>query len=221
MNRKYSSLGTGINIALLGFALTAFLLFTNYARAQEHRFTVNIGGGYTPTTGDIGKRLMDGWDGTVGAGYNFSRYFSLGGQVMYNSLGVSRMVLSEAAVPAANAHVWSVTADPRFNFLPGHLIDPYFVGGVGYYRQTVQFTRPTYSSVYVFDPFFGFYPALVSSDQVLGTMVGQGIGGSAGFGLNFKTGYSGLKFFVEARYHYADTGSLPLRMIPINVGIRW
>jgi Outer membrane protein beta-barrel domain len=211
------------SIAFSILIITAALIFTTPARAQQtyHRFTVNIGGGYTPTTGDIGKRLTDGWDGTAGAGFNFNRHFSLGGQVMYDSLGVSQLVLNEAAVPAANAHVWAITVEPTFRFLPGRVIDPYFVGGVGYYRQTVQFTQPTYSSIFVFDPFFGFYPALIQTDQVLGTMVGQGIGGSAGMGLNFRLGDSGLKFYVEARYHYADTGSLPLRMIPVNIGFRW
>lgn len=223
MKWKSGPLATRISITLLILAFGIAVLFTRPAKAQEpeHRFTVNIGGGFTPTTGDIGKRLTDGWDGTAGAGWNVNPHLSIGGQVMYDSLGVSRLVLNEAAVPAANAHVWAITAEPRFNLLPGHHIDPYLVGGVGYYRQTVQFTQPTLTSVYVFDPFFGFYPALVPADQVLGTMVGQGIGGSAGAGLNFGMSHSGLEFFVEARYHYADTGSLPLRIIPLNIGIRW
>jgi hypothetical protein len=31
--------------------------------------------------------------------------------------------------------------------------------------------------------------------------------------------YGGVKFFTEARYHYADTGRILTRMVPVTVGI--
>jgi hypothetical protein len=78
----------------------------------------------------------------LGAGYRVNARFTIGGQVMYNGFGVSKGVLQELTVPDGNSHLWAFTAEPKLYFAPRHRIDPYFVGGVGYYRRVVQFTRP-------------------------------------------------------------------------------
>jgi hypothetical protein len=99
---------------------------------------------------------------------------------------------------------------------------PYVVGGVGYYRRTVEFTRPALVSVFIFDPFFGdLFNTLVPANQVLGRITEDGVGGSLGAGFALKFGESRVKFFTEARYHYADTGNIPTRMVPVTFGFRW
>jgi opacity protein-like surface antigen len=127
----------------------------------------------------INQRLDNGWHVSFGAGYNFSNRFSVAGQFMYNGLGVSRGGLQEFSVPDGNADVWSITAEPRINFTPRRRFSPYFIGGVGYYRRTVEFTQPALAQTVVFDPFFGFVSVTVQVNQVLGTFVRDGIGGSA------------------------------------------
>ena len=42
----------------------------------------------------------------------------------------------------------------RLRITDGHKVNPYAGGGVGYYRRTVQFTQPTLTPVFFFDPFF-------------------------------------------------------------------
>lgn len=187
-----------------------------------HRWSVNIGGGFSPLMGDIHSRLNNGWHVSGGAAYNFSDHFSLGGQVMYNGFGVSDRVLTEAAVPAGNSHLWAVFAQPMLQFGGDHKFDPYLVGGVGYYRRVVQFTQPTTATIFIFDPFFfGFVPVQVPANQVLGTIVDDGIGGNAGVGVNWQIGNSNAKLFLEARYHYADVGSIVTKMLPITIGLRF
>jgi opacity protein-like surface antigen len=135
---------------------------------------------------------------------------------------VSDKVVAEAKVPDGNAHLWSITVDPKLRLNPHHKIDPYVVGGVGYYRRTVEFTRPVLLSVVIFDPFFGgFFNTVVQTNQVLGDITRGGIGGSLGGGFDVKLRKTGFKVFVEARYHYADTGRVATRMVPLTVGIRW
>ena len=211
-------------LRLAAVTVIAIISFGTHMVAQDtpmHRWTANVGGGYTPFVGDVSRSLDNGWHVTFGAGYNFNPHFSFGGQVMYNGVGVNRRVLAEAAVPDGNAHVWAFTAEPRINFSPGHAFDPYIVGGVGYYRRVVQFTQPTVTSVLIFDPFFGVFPVQVNANQVLGTFVRDGIGCSAGLGFNIGLGQTNAKIFAEGRYHYADTGPVPLRMVPVTIGIRW
>jgi len=57
-------------------------------------------------------------------------------------------------VPDGDAHVWSITVNPKLRLNPSGKVDPYIVGGVGYYRRTVHFTKPALVDVFIFDPFF-------------------------------------------------------------------
>jgi opacity protein-like surface antigen len=118
--------------------------------------------------------------------------------------------------------MWSLTVDPKVRISAVGKISPYIVGGVGYYRRTVEFTQPTLASVTFFDPFFGFiFNTLVPAHQVLGDIRRSGIGGSAGGGVEFKVGDTGIKAFGEGRYEYAATGSIPTRVVPVTFGLRW
>jgi opacity protein-like surface antigen len=218
-NQVFNKLGK----RLLPLTLAGLVLFSMSAVAQDvHPFTVNFGAGVTPLTGGVSNRLDNGWHVQAGAGFNINRYFGTTIQYDYNGLGVSRMLLNEAQVPDGNAHVWSVTANPKIRFGHSRYFDPYIVGGVGYYRRVVEFTQPTSVQVLLFDPFFGvFFNTVVQADQVIGRISNSGVGGSLGAGMDFALGHSGLRAYTEARYHYADTGRVPTRMIPVTFGIRW
>jgi hypothetical protein len=203
----------------------ASLLFsmTLYSQAQDdHRFTFHGGAGVSPLVGDVSTRLDNGWHIGFGGGYNFTRHFTTTLDYSYNGYGVSDRVLSEAQVPDGNAHMWSITVNPKLRLNPNGKFDPYVIGGVGYYRRTVQFTKPAIADVFIFDPFFGvFFETLVPANQVIGEITQDGVGGSLGAGFDVGLGHTGLKFFSEARYHYADTGRIPTRMVPVTFGIRW
>ncbi len=86
----------------------------------------------------------------------------------------------------------------------------------------MNFTAPTTIPVTLFDPFFGvLFPGLLPADIQLGSITRSSIGGSAGAGFHIRMGDSTVKFFAEARYHYAGTGPIPTRMIPATVGFEW
>ncbi len=207
------------------FAVLSITLLCTSAVAQEedhHKFTADVGGGVSPLTSAISDRLNTGWNFTVSGGYNFSSMFSTSVRYTYNGFGINRAVLTEAQVPDGNARLWSVTAEPKLRFSRHAAVSPYLVGGVGYYRRTIEFTQPALASTVLLDPFFGFlFPAVVQVNQVIGRISRSGIGGNLGFGVETRLGHNGLKFFGEARYQYADTGRIPTRMVPITFGIRW
>jgi opacity protein-like surface antigen len=203
-------------------ALVIFFLASVSAAQDEHRFTVHAGAGVSPLVGDISSRLENGWNVTVGGGYRFTNLFSATVDYMYNGFGVSQRVLTEAQVPDGNAHLWSITVNPMLRLHRVSKVSPYVLGGVGYYRRTVEFTRPALVPVTFFDPFFGFaFSTIVPANQVIGTVTGDGVGGSLGGGFEVNVGDTGVKVFSEARYHYADTGKIPTRMVPVTFGFRW
>jgi opacity protein-like surface antigen len=206
--------------------LCAFWM-SDFAHAQDQdqiksRFTFQGGAGFSPLVGDISSRLDNGWHVTFGGGYRFTSWFSTTIDYLYNGFGVSSKVLNEAQVPDGNAHLWSVTANPMLRWKSGRGAHPYVVGGVGYYRRVVEFTQPSLVPVLYIDPFFGFaFNTLIPANEVLGSIRKGGIGGSLGAGLDFDLGSTGAKVYAEARYHYADTGNIPTRMVPVTIGLRW
>jgi opacity protein-like surface antigen len=210
------------SIDIIAAVLALISLNVNSQAQDDHRFTVQAGAGASPLVGAISTRLDNGWHVTFGGGYNFTRHFSATVDYTYNGYGVSKRVLDEAQVPDGNSHLWSLTVNPRLQFGHNEKFSPYIIGGVGYYRRTVQFTRPTLIQVFIFDPFFGgIFNTLVQADQVIGEITQDGVGGSAGAGFDVRLGSNGAKLFTEARYHYADIGRVPTRMIPLTIGVRW
>ena len=208
----------------LAFMLASVLFqATLTASAQsEQPITVNLGGGFTPLVGNLSNRLDNGWHLTGGAGYNLHGPFSLGLQFTYNGLGVNRSTLSQAGAPNGDAHLWSLTVDPKMQLPFASKFKPYVVGGVGYYRRTVNFTQPALQPVTFYDPFFGYlFPGVVPVNRVLATVTRDGIGGNLGAGWEAKLGNSRASLFTEARYHNAATGSVPTRMVPLTIGIRF
>ena len=204
------------------FVITAGLLsFAGSSRGQEHHFTVNVGGGYTPFAGKIGQSLDNGWNLYFGGGYAFTNHFEVNLEGGYNSFGLTQGFIRSAGTPGGNAHIWSVTADPKLRLGRERRLDTYIVGGVGYYWRTINFTRPTVSPVAVCDFFFGCVGGLAPTTETIGTFTEGGFGGSLGAGFDFKLGSGGARFFTEVRYHYADTGRIPTRMVPITFGISW
>jgi len=191
------------------FVVATMIVFgfaaTTYAQ-DEHRLTLNAGAGLTPFAGRISNSFDNGWSVTAGGGYAFTSHFENNVQLSYRAFGVTHSILAAAKVPDGNSHLWSITFDPKIRLGRERTVDPYVVGGVGYYRRTIQFTAPTAVSVTVFDPFFRFFSTLVPANGVLRTITQDGIGESLGAGFDVKFGQRGLRFFAEARYHYADRG---------------
>ena len=213
---------------ILGFATfaVAFVFCSSQVvraqEPQEPKYSFNIGAGFTPLVGQLSDRLNNGWHMTAGAGFRMTSHFELNGQFTYNGFGVKPIVLTEAGVPSADSHLWSITADPKLRFRGRHNLDPYLVGSVGYFRRTVNLTQPTLIPVTLFDPFFGvIIPSFEPANIVLGSITQAGVGGGGGLGFNFRLGESRTKVFIEARYEYAATGTMPTRMVPATIGLSW
>lgn len=208
--------------AALSAALMISLAGPAAAQREEEGWTGNVGAGFTSLVGSMNTRLGNGWNIDFGAGYHITRRFSFGVEAMYNGLSVNSNVLREFAVPDANARIWAITAEPRLTFGRRYKFTPYVVGGVGYYRRVVEFTFPTFTAVTIFDPFFfASNPARIPANFLFGRFIRDGIGGNAGAGFEIPLAQTGFKIFAEARFHYAGNGSIPTRMVPFTVGLRY
>ncbi len=88
-------------------------------------------------------------------------------------------------------------------------------------NRNIEFTQPGVAEVGFFSPWFGYYPALIGTNQVLASYSVYKGGVDAGAGVSFRLGSSRAKIFAEARYHYIFTSPTATTMIPVTVGLRW
>ena len=198
------------------------LLCMTSAFAQEgSRVTFDLGAGFTNPVGNTGRHLDEGWNLHGGVGYNFSSWVGAKIDLNYNSWGINSATLSNIGVPGGNMNVFSATLDPIVHLNPKGHVDVYVTGGGGIFHRYQQFTQPTLGIVTGFDPFFGFYPAVVPANQILSSYSVNKPGIDVGAGIAFGTRFHG-KFFAEAKYDRIFMGnSLHTDYVPVTFGFRW
>jgi len=216
---------------------------------------LEAGGGFTAPTGSAassgGSSLIgDGqqygiitWGGNflVGAGWNFSKRFTLLGEFQYDSNKIPGRTLnavyntnfsstSGITVLHGSVHTLSVTAEPMYYFYRSDKskYSAYVIGGGGYYHKSTNFTTPVQSYGN------GYYGGGIVNAPVA-SFADSALGGNIGAGATFNPlgEYSHLKLFAEARYVYVDTPGPNLSsatgnshtgseaLIPVTFGIRF
>jgi hypothetical protein len=206
---------TGIGVGVV------ILLSATQAYAQGN-WIVDIGAGTSPTVGDVDTRLTTGWNVDLRGGYERRDGLGVFSEFMYNGFGIDSRVLQSLQVPDGNARMWSLTAGPMWRFPIAGALRGHVLGGVGWYRRTVEFTQPTIGVISVVDPWWGYIgPVVVPANQVLGSVTDNAFGGHIGGGLSFLLGDTGASAFVDVRYHRANTNPTSTAIVPVNVGIRW
>ena len=178
----------------------------------------DVNGGFTTLIGDGNNYGTETLGGNIlgGAGWSFSKNFTLLGEVQWDTNKIPGRTLSaeyNLTDPASgyqfsgngiysfggNVHTLSVTAEPVFYYYNSdkHSYAGYIIGGGGYYHKSLNFTEPveeeSYYGVYVANQTFASY-----SDNTLGANLGTGV--------SFKPfgQYSRAKLFAEARLHLRE-----------------
>lgn len=185
------------------------------------KFTGQVGAGFTTPVSDAGRSLNTGYNISGGVGYNFWPSWGLNIDLNYNRMDINRRTLRELSFPDGNVQAWSATLNPVYRFNPdGHLGGYVTVGG-GFYQRVVQFTRPTFVPVTIFDPFFGiFYPAFFPANLILAQHTVNKPGFNAGVGVTWRVGYRS-RIFAEARYEHMYTSPENTAYIPVTFGIQF
>lgn len=202
----------------------ALLLCAGMSRAQAdfHHLTFNVGGGFTTATPNISTDLDRGGNVQAGVGVNVTRHLGLQGTFMFNGLGITRSALNRAGQPDGFARVYSFTIDPKITLWSSDNASWYVLGGGGWMRRTVEFTQPTVVGTFIFDPWFGYFgPALVPTNQVLGSITEDTGTWDAGTGLNFRVPRMRLHFYMEGRFLAGLTNGRHTTIVPLTFGVRW
>lgn len=185
--------------------------------AQEFsHYSFELGAGFTQTIGKTGSYLDTGWNLKGGAGYNFSPYVGVLGELGYTSLGFNSTTLGNLGYSGGGVNIFSATVDPIVHLTPRSHFDFYAIGGGGMYHWNETFSAPT-GSVTAFST--GSFPLVIpnAGDEYSVNKPGW----NAGMGVAFGTKWHG-KIFAEARYvHIFMNDNLRADYVPVTFGYRW
>lgn len=210
-------------------------LVAGSAGAQEEtqrnfpRFNFNVGGGYGIGRGDVAGYVGNSFQGTAGAGWNFSRLLGVSAEYMYYDLPFRPSVAIHQNLGTANASLNVVS-------LNGIIRPPYHVGRYGFYGifGVGFYDRNTYSNtgsvnnalcqpswrwwdIYCFN---GYVPG--SPPQSLGTFTKIAGGYNFGGGLTYNLNrWHHAKVYAEFRLHKPYFSDSDMGAWPVTVGLRW
>ncbi len=223
--------------------------FSHFAFEAGGGFTAPVGndvsGGFTSLIGDGTNYGAVTWGGNllVGAGWNFSKRFTLLGEYAYNSNKIPGKTLSALSYYdfasqgitqlGGNVHTQSITVEPMFYYLQNDKSNysAYVIGGGGWYHKSTNFTTPLQSCQY--DYYYGYVCGYYN--QTFSSFTDNAGGLNIGTGITFKPfgQNSRAKLFAEARYVFVDTPAFnpnstsgtphtgTEELIPVTFGIRF
>ncbi|HXS94284.1 MAG TPA: outer membrane beta-barrel protein [Candidatus Limnocylindrales bacterium] len=205
---------------LLTSASLSLLLIVSAGAQERSHVAFNIGAGFTEPVGHTGRVTDMGWNVGAGVGYNFNPYVGLLVDANYSSFGINSTTLANVGAPGGGFHIFSATLDPIIHIAPKSHADVYITGGGGIYHRNQDLTAPATAITTGFDPFFGFFPVAVSTNQVLASYTVNKPGVDIGMGIAFGSKWHG-KFFAEAKYNRIFMRDSHTDYVPVTFGFRW
>jgi hypothetical protein len=199
-------------------------------QAQEYqKLTLNVGGGLSTPLNPTGAYAGMSGNFVFGAGYNINKRNAVIGEFLWSGLPSNLFVLQPVEAPFSQINLYSLTVNYRHQIdrIKGSPFGLYAIGGGGWYNRYVSVDKnynvapatacaPAYYWWgYGCDPNGYVYTHELASKG----NSAAGLNGGVGFTIRFAD--SNLRFFTEARYHYAFSERIPTTLIPVTFGIRY
>ncbi len=102
----------------LSLVITLTIVPLTAQETGEHRFTANVGAGFTTPVYGTGSRLDTGWNIVGGAGVNIVPHIGIRAEFMYTEMGVNSATLSALQFPGGDTQIWSRDRESRDPFSP-------------------------------------------------------------------------------------------------------
>lgn len=200
--------------------------YPHYESRWSH-MAFEAGGGFTAP---IGNDVRDGYETwgynfTLGAGWNFSKYFGTLIEYQFNRNKIPGATLAQIGAPGGNINTWSFTLDPIIYLPMSHSFGAYVTGGGGFYRKVTNFTAPQLVQQCYYFCYYGYV------NQTIGHFSSNQGGLNLGLGTYWNAfgPDSHAKLYAEARYVWVDSprptatmeGEGTEGLIPVTFGIRF
>lgn len=195
----------------------------------QSRLNFNFGGGVSTPLNPTGAYTGVSGNFNVGAGYNINKTNSINGEFLWSGLPSSLFTFHPVAAPSGNINLYSLTVNYRHHVdsIHGSPFGLYGIAGGGwYYRYSSIDKNYVVPPATVCAPYYYWWGYACDPDGYVYSQTvaykGASSGGlNAGVGFTIRLSDSGLKFYTEARYHYAFSYRIPTTLIPVTFGIRY
>jgi opacity protein-like surface antigen len=189
-----------------------------------------IAGGASFPISNVGDRFETGYAFTGGVGFNVHRFVGVQLDAFWSHHSVKGDVFDTTDLDA-NHRMQYGTLDVVFNGVRSGPLTAYVLGGGGVYYRRVELTSFVGTAVVpVCDPYlFYCFADAVPVEGVLGSRSSTDFGLNGGIGLSLRVA-SGLKLYLEGRYHYifgpeftegGEGGRANGEYIPVMLGLRF
>jgi hypothetical protein len=214
------------SLITMGLLIPACLL---PLQAQTYeKFTFNLGGGISTPLNPTGAYAGVSGNFVAGAGYNINKDNAIIGEFMWSGLPSNLFVLQPARAPYSNINLYSLTVNYRHQFdrIHGSPFGVYLLGGGGWYQRYISIDKDyvippnTPCQPYYYWWGYGCYNGSVYSETVASKGVSAG-GFNTGAGFTIRLSDSNIRFFTEARYHYAFSERVHTTIVPVTFGFRY
>lgn len=197
------------------------------AQGLNH-FNFNVGGGFGGALGDVGKFTGTSYHGVAGAGWNFSPRVGVKAEYMYYNLSFKDSVKLNQGVPDASGRLQSATLNFFYQMPLQGKMGVYAIGGAGWYMRYVEARSQFLPQGTVCQPAWQLWgidctttvPSVVDPGQTLSSNSVSGGGYNFGGGITYRI-TKGTRFYLEGRYHHANTADRHTTVFPVTVGLRW
>jgi hypothetical protein len=186
---------------------------------------IEAGGGFNRPLGFT--RSFETWGGNVqiGAGWNFTRWFSTLAEWQLMDNKIPGAYLANVGVPGGHIHTFGLTLEPTVNIQGKGSLGAYAFGGGGFYRRVTTFTVPEIEEecyYFCYEEEVNVPVAHYSSNQG-----GFNLGG----GVTWKVfgSDSNARLFAEGRFVWVNSPATNVfgtpdgteKFLPISFGIRF
>jgi hypothetical protein len=187
--------------------VVALLLAASSADAQDKRFHVSLGGGFTAPNSPVSDHLGNGYNFNIGGQFDITPVIGIEGLYSFNGLGDKTIKIPVQNPPGSAGVPTDFSADMNMQYFTGNVViqkpegsvRPYGLVGLGVYYRPIKVTTPGVGFVPGYcDPWWyycvpgGFVPVENIVGERSSTDFGMDFGGGATFGV----------VYAEVRYHY-------------------
>jgi len=225
MNAKVAGLSR--RLALGGLYLLALGNPGLCSGEDEHSpFTANLGVGVNTPTGQTAEFTHLGATFASGLGYRLTKNQSVLVQYSFSAMPFNRTIIDQLGFLNPSSNLYSVTINYRRGFRISSATGPYLIGGGGWYHRVATITRPAAVGEILCSSGLAWWnlacqEGTVPLDKVVAASTSNALGVNAGAGLSRRIGKTSAHWYVEIRYHYAPYQGVPVRSVPLMIGLTW
>jgi hypothetical protein len=194
----------------------------------QDAFTFYTGGGISTPLNPTAQYAGTSGNFLAGAGLTISKRSAIVGEFMWSGLPPNISVIHPVNAPFGSISLYTLTANYRYGIdrIHGSRYGLYGIAGGGWYYRHSSIDKtyvvpPNQVCLPIYNYWgYGCTGGFVYSQSVAYKGISSG-GLNAGMGFTVGFGDSPWKFYTEARYHYAFSGTVPTTLVPVTFGIRF